>query len=1618
MPQMSRFAPKVEKLRKKESPAEFESWRENIMFTLTMDGSFEEFLEDNYTWQETSVNNRGLQPDTDIPPGKTAKQKASLLQLMLGSIASYATVISREYIVHDALSLDDIWNRLRMHYGFRKTGALILDLPSFSMEEDESYETLWERYYAFMKTNLMTEHDGITHFGKTPTTEFLTPTLYNTTVVLWLKCIHPGLPQLVKQKFATELRGKSLASLREIISESLDSFVTELAADSEAKINRTWQKKTPYQPYQKSQGFQKTSQGYSSKFCIVCKTADRQSDHFLSECRFLPERDKKFFMKIKARGIDVSDEEEECCSNPECTKNARKVTVQSCMCAASRKVDIMKSPVLPVKYNDRDVNLTLDLGAEANLMKKECAERLKLKILKTSTKASQADGQSSLNVMGEVHLKFTRQGKQMDFNGLVVENLSDDVICGVPFQSTNDVYARPATKSIHVGEEIIPYNPTVLNVSTARADCCKAAILRVPRQTVVYPDEALNIPVPTELEHEELVAVEPRLNCPSARFTEKYGRSWVQPQVLKPTDGILKIVNSSDFPVIIKRHEQIAMVRATQLPDKEAYHAEPVKPRPQPTTDPVDHLLIIIDPDKILPEEVRKKFRDVHVEFMWIFDGRVLGCYNGKSGPLYVIVNMGPTQPPQRKGCMPQMSRERLEEMQRICDELEGTVLVKPEDYDITVEYLNLSFLVNKPSGKKRLVTSFGEVGQYAKPQPALMPNVNQILRNIAEWVYIIITDLTSAYWQMVLKKSSMKYCGIVTPFRGVRAYARGAMGMPGTETALEELMCRILGDVLYQGNATKIADDLYCGGETAEEALEVWKSILAKLGDNGLKLSAQKTVVCPASTTILGWIWEQGTLRASPHKVSALASVELPSTVGQLRSYIGSFKYLSRVIPSHSDALSPLDELTGGRKPTEKIQWTDSLVSAFKLTQKMVTEAQTITIPRRKDYLQIITDASQSKSGISAALYVVRGGKSHIAGHLSAKHRMHQKDWLPCELEALAICTAVTHYSHDIVNSDHQALVLTDSLPCVQAYRKLCQGKFSSSSRVSTFLSVLARYRVRLEHIKGKDNIYSDFASRNPVECSQPDRCQICKFIQEVCDSVVRLCTVSDILNSGASVPYSSRAGWHELQSSCESVRRACAHLKQGTTPSRKMKHVKDVKRYLQVSRVATDGLLVVQQLGQGRPITERIVVPRKYLHALMECIHVKLQHPSKAQLRKVFCRAYYALDLEPALEAVSSSCHTCVSLADMPNRFLQQSTTSEPTSVGSTFSADIVKRSLQCVLVVREYISSYTYAKEIADEKADTIRSAILIAHCELHGMVGPRSVYRVDPASSMRSLVKDRVLEASGIAIELGREKFKNHNPVAERAIRELHAELNRLLEVGAKITPVVLAKAIASINSKIRQQGLSAREIYTQRDQYTGNQLPMEDRALIQGKKEEKLKSHQSSAKFKARGKSLVTPSVSVGQLVYINSDREKTKPRERYIVREVGPEICKVQKFVGSQLRSRIYDASTQDITTVPAWGNHVDIAHEVSSDEESVASMDTRPVSSDEASHSATDDQEEDTDEDVAPVIENPVVVPENPVVHGNPVVPEDQPRRSGRRRQKPAHHQDYVQVSSSSEEY
>ncbi len=153
-----------------------------------------------------------------------------------------------------------------------------------------------------------------------------------------------------------------------------------------------------------------------------------------------------------------------------------------------------------------------------------------------------------------------------------------------------------------------------------------------------------------------------------------------------------------------------------------------------------------------------------------------------------------------------------------------------------------------------------------------------------------------------------------------------------------------------------------------------------------------------------------------------ALAATEPPSTVQGLRSFIGAYKVLSRVLEGYANKLHSLEASVAGKESREKICWTDELSQDFKSAQNELKQCKTITLPRPEDQLWVVTDGSVKQRGIGATMYVLRKGKLHLAGFFNAKLKKHQVTWLPCEVEVLCIGAAVKHFAPYIVQSQHRA--------------------------------------------------------------------------------------------------------------------------------------------------------------------------------------------------------------------------------------------------------------------------------------------------------------------------------------------------------------------------------------------------------------------------------------------------------------------------------------------------------------------------------------------------------------------------------------------------------------------
>ena len=207
---------------------------------------------------------------------------------------------------------------------------------------------------------------------------------------------------------------------------------------------------------------------------------------------------------------------------------------------------------------------------------------------------------------------------------------------------------------------------------------------------------------------------------------------------------------------------------------------------------------------------------------------------------------------------------------------------------------------------------------------------------------------------------------------------------------------------------------------------------------------------------------------------------------------------------------------------------------------------------------------------------------------------------------------------------------------------------------------------------------------------------------------------------------------------------------------------------------------------------------------------------------------------------------CHTCASLQSFPPSLISQSSYDPPEVVGVSFAADVIKRHCQSILVLRECSTSFTASCLIQDERHDTLRDALTGLIIRLRPLDGPRAIVCVDPAPGFASMSNNDSLKHLNVITKVGRVKNKNKNPVAGKAVRELEEELIRQEPGGRPVSEVGLAIATARL---LRFSGLSSRELWTQQNQFTHDQLPVSDSQFILAKHELRSSNHAFSEKSK-------------------------------------------------------------------------------------------------------------------------------------------------------------------------
>ena len=135
-----------------------------------------------------------------------------------------------------------------------------------------------------------------------------------------------------------------------------------------------------------------------------------------------------------------------------------------------------------------------------------------------------------------------------------------------------------------------------------------------------------------------------------------------------------------------------------------------------------------------------------------------------------------------------------------------------------------------------------------------------------------------------------------------------------------------------------------------------------------------------------------------------------------------------------------------------------------------MIGHIQEIYIPKPNDHLETYSDYSEEHKAIGGRMLIKRktpsGTETLNGGYFSVRLSDLQSKWLPCEGEALGIKLVLEHFSPYLRENENMTTHYTDSLPCVQAYRRSKLGAFSNSARIATYLTSISSLNVEINNI------------------------------------------------------------------------------------------------------------------------------------------------------------------------------------------------------------------------------------------------------------------------------------------------------------------------------------------------------------------------------------------------------------------------------------------------------------------------------------------------------------------------------------------------------------------------
>jgi hypothetical protein len=369
--------------------------------------------------------------------------------------------------------------------------------------------------------------------------------------------------------------------------------------------------------------------------------------------------------------------------------------------------------------------------------------------------------------------------------------------------------------------------------------------------------------------------------------------------------------------------------------------------------------------------------------------------------------------------------------------------------------------LVKKKDQSWRFCVDYRHLNALTLKSKYPVPVIDELLDELYGASWFSILDLRVEFHQILLKEGE-EYNTVFQTHVGhyeFRVMAFGLTGAPGTfQRAMNNTMSPLL-----RKCAIVFFDDILVYNTSLESHVCHLRQVLDLLVHDNWKIKLSKCSYATNQVTYLGHVVNSQGIVTDPTKIQAIAQWPVPSSLKELRSFLGLAGYYRKFIRHFGIICQPLTALL---KKHAIFVWTSEHDTAFQTLKNALTSAPVLCLPDFMSPFLIETDASDL--GVGAVLMQ----KGHPIAFLSRALGIKSHDLSTYEKEYMAIILAVQQWRAYLQHTEFVILMDHKSLG------QLNEQRLHTPWQHKVFTKLL-ELQYRIQYRPGLENRVADALSR-----------------------------------------------------------------------------------------------------------------------------------------------------------------------------------------------------------------------------------------------------------------------------------------------------------------------------------------------------------------------------------------------------------------------------------------------------------------------------------------------------------------------------------------------------------